>query len=364
MNLASAVSREWADRLSRVLPDFSAASGPVTEQAGRVVEEMARWLRTSGAEPDGALRSAFRELTRRMRTAGIPTPQALEGLALLEEVLAGSGLVTASTNSTGDADRLRLGLRGMLLDAVRVNTALDARLSRERADALEFFGEVLVHEIGNRLGAAQTAAELLRTPSIEIPPGRQDDLLRLIGEGVEQALKSVDDVTALMVAQAGPEENALPARQIVEQVARTLSPIARRDGVWLDTELDEAGDRPVDAARMRLILTNLAMNGIRYRARDRDGSFVVLRAVCQGDDLLLEVQDNGMGIPEGEQEGIFHYRERGSASGRQGIHGSGLGLAVVAEAASQMGASVELESQVGVGSTFRLRIPVRVQSEV
>lgn len=371
MHLGAVVSRAWGDRLSRSSPPLAPLSPRVVEQVPRLEKELFRWLRTPASQPDEALRTAFRKLTRGMRAEGVPTARAIRSLAVLEETLV-DFMVGDDTTLEGDApptgdatradgDRIRLALRGMLLDTVRASTALDARLSRERADALEFYGEVLVHEIGNRIGAAQTAVELLRTPELEIAGDRQDDLLRLIAEGVEQALKSVEDVTALMVAQARLQGEDLPIRQVMEQVIRTLNPIGRRHGVRLETELDGAGQVPVDGARMRLILTNLVMNGIRYRHPERDGPFVRIRAVMGARELRVEVEDNGRGIAEEEQEEIFQYRERGSACDQEAVRGSGLGLAVVAEAVAQMGATLELESRVMEGSTFRLRIPVDAQ---
>lgn len=372
MHLVAVVSRAWGDRLSRSSPPLAPPSRSVVEQVPRLEKELFRWLRTPAAQPDEPLRAAFRELTRRMRADGIPTSRAIRSLAALEDTLVDlmergdatpEGDAAPARDATpGAGDRIRLALRGMLLDTVRASTALDARLSRERADALEFYGEVLVHEIGNRIGAAQTAVELLRTPDLEIAADRQDDLLRLIAEGVEQALKSVEDVTALMVAQARLQGEHLPVRQVMEQVVRTLNPIGRRHGVRLETELDGAGQVPVDGARMRLILTNLVMNGIRYRHPERDGPFVRVRAATGARELRVEVEDNGRGIPEKEQEEIFLYRERGSACDQEAVRGSGLGLAVVAEAVGQMGATLELESRVMEGSTFRLRIPVDSQA--
>lgn len=352
------VCRVWEDRLAGSSPPLPSPPRRVAEQVPVVAEEVARWAASPAAEPDQRLQTAFRELVRRMRAEGVPTARTLESLAVLEDVLIDR---FSDPGGAGSAPRIRLGLRGMLLDAIRISTALDARLSRERADALEFFGEVLVHEIGNRIGAAQTAVELLRTPGLDVSPEREEDLLRLIAQGVEQALKSVEDVTALMVAQARLEGEDLPVSEVLEQVVRTLNPVARRSGVRLDARVDRAGAVPVDAPRMRLILTNLAMNGIRYREPEREEPFVRLEAARGADELVVAVTDNGVGIPEEDREEVFAYRERGRAGRLDAVQGSGLGLAVVAEAADQMGAALELESRVGEGSTFRLRIPRSAQ---
>lgn len=321
-----------------------------------LVREIARWLESGEENPDLRLREAFLDLSRTFRKQGVPTFKALEAMTVLEDILTASDLVADSRGLPGRKNRLRLALRGMLLEAVRMNTEMDARYSRERVDALEFFSEVLGHEIGNRLGAAQTASELLRDRTIEVDEERQAALLELISEGVEAALTSVEDVTALMVAHAREEEEMVPLPQVVEGVVRTVGPMARKEGVRLETPR-EIPTEAVDAARLRLVLTNLTLNGVRYSDLEEEARWVRIDAREDNGYLVLEVSDNGIGIDPKAHRDIFRYRERSPEGQARSETGSGLGLAVVAEAVSQMEGKLELESSPGVGSTFRLFIP-------
>lgn len=325
------------------------------EAMEQTVGEILRWLETGDQDPDRGLRDAFRRLAHAFRAEGLGTAAALGAMTLLEDAFVeGDGAAEIQDPSRGA--RLRMGLRGMILDAVRMNMEMDARYSRERSDALEFFSEVLEHEIGNRLGAAKTAAELLRATELEVGPDRRDALLRLVSEGVQEALTSVSDVTALMSAHARDSGEPVPLKEVVDGVVRTVGPVARKEGVRIEAP-EEVPTVLVDGPRMRLLLTNLTLNGVRYREPSRDDSWVRLHASAEDGRLELRVEDNGIGIDAADREEIFRYRERGTRGSEHSPDGSGLGLAVVAEAVAQMRGELGVESAVGEGSVFRLTVP-------
>ncbi|MEJ2205274.1 MAG: HAMP domain-containing sensor histidine kinase [Gemmatimonadota bacterium] len=352
------ILRRWEERCADSREGGDPPLPDLRDRVRRLVEGLDRWLSTDQGEPDHAVRDAFRDVIRLFRTRGVPTWEALRRMTLLEDVVGESDLIGSTDGPpTSKGDRLRLGIRGMLLDAVQVNAELDARFSRERADALAFFSEVLAHEMGNRLGAAQTAAELLRWEEVEVSPERRDALLKLVADGVESALTTVEDVTALMSAQARGEGEEVPLSRIVRGVVRTVSPLARKEGVHLEVG-DDVPDAPVDGARMRLILTNLTLNGIRYSDPEKADRRVRIQSRVTDGCVRIKVSDNGIGIAAEERGTIFEYRERGTAGKEHTDGGSGLGLAVVAEAVSQLGGELALDSEVGEGSTFFFSAPI------
>jgi CheY-like chemotaxis protein len=100
------------------------------------------------------------------------------------------------------------------------------------------------------------------------------------------------------------------------------------------------------------VLLNLANNASKFTEPGQ----VTLRATSTTEGLLLSVSDTGPGIPEASQARLFQRFEQ--ADGPQRRAGSGLGLAICRELVDMMGGSVELESRVGHGSTFRVRLPL------
>ncbi|MEJ2539457.1 MAG: HAMP domain-containing sensor histidine kinase [Gemmatimonadota bacterium] len=357
------------DGLSSMLADWERDSFPAVEEGdGRpggegppvqpFIRELSRWLDEEEQEPDEPLRQSFLNLSHSFRTRGLSASSALQALTTLEDILLESPLVGDGPDLPSRRARLRLALRGLLVDVVRMNSEMDARFARERADALAFFSEVLRHEVGNRLGAAQTAAQLLADPEIDVGAEREQSLFHLIREGVDSALTTVEDVSHLMASHGPAAPPTLELVQILDGVFRTVAPHARREGV----RLERIGDCPpvmLDAARGRLVLTNLLLNGIRYSDPARETRWVQVDSTLSGDDgtLVIQVSDNGIGIRPEVQKAIFDYKVRSDAGRARSGNGSGLGLAVVAEAVAQLAGEVGVESTVGEGSSFTVRIP-------
>jgi signal transduction histidine kinase len=110
-----------------------------------------------------------------------------------------------------------------------------------------------------------------------------------------------------------------------------------------------------DPARLKQVIVNLLDNAIKYTPA---GGRVLLRVTQSGADALLEVSDDGIGIPQEALAHVFKrfYRVDGSRSREQG--GAGLGLSIVESICSAHGARVEVSSVPGQGSTFRVRAPL------
>ena len=129
------------------------------------------------------------------------------------------------------------------------------------------------------------------------------------------------------------------------------------DGVCLDAEVDEGiGEAHTDEARLRRMLINLASNAIKFT----DSGRVTVKA-RQGDGYLeLSVSDTGKGIPEDELATIFDEYRQVEGSDRE-HKGTGLGLSITKQFAELLGGSVSVQSEVGKGSTFTVRVPVVYQ---
>jgi len=125
----------------------------------------------------------------------------------------------------------------------------------------------------------------------------------------------------------------------------------------LDLKMEIADGLPkamVDSRLIQRAVLNLLNNAVNYTPAP---GTIVLKAVSEGNNLLIiSVTDTGVGIPADEQKAVFekYYRSRKTAE----VKGSGLGLAIVKTAAEAHGGRVELESESGKGSTFRIILPL------
>jgi signal transduction histidine kinase len=120
----------------------------------------------------------------------------------------------------------------------------------------------------------------------------------------------------------------------------------------LENELD--GHFMSDARRIKVILSNLVSNAIKYQDSKKEKCVVRVRLKQADDQLELCVEDNGIGISEKNQAKIFEmfYRATSIASG------SGLGLYIVKETVEKLGGSVSVHSEIGTGSSFIIKLPV------
>ena len=116
----------------------------------------------------------------------------------------------------------------------------------------------------------------------------------------------------------------------------------------------------VDQKLLKQILTHLLSNGIKYSLPE-ESVYVELCYSSQENVVIVEVRDQGIGIPLDEQQQIFEMFYR--ASNVSHISGAGLGLAMVKKAVELHGGSLEVESQVGVGTIMRMLLPVVDQAE-
>jgi two-component system phosphate regulon sensor histidine kinase PhoR len=128
----------------------------------------------------------------------------------------------------------------------------------------------------------------------------------------------------------------------------------------LVTKIDE--DLPLvdaDGDALTQALLNLLSNAIKF---SQERSRIDLRVFREGEDVLLQVEDRGRGISPRDREAIFRDFVRTVDVEEDGIPGTGLGLPLVAHVAEAHGGRVKVESEVGRGSTFTIRIPVESES--
>jgi signal transduction histidine kinase len=109
-----------------------------------------------------------------------------------------------------------------------------------------------------------------------------------------------------------------------------------------------------DSFRLQVVLNNLLSNAFKYRDSSKEKSFVILRAEVIGANLVIMVEDNGLGIPETHITKIFDMYVRAHETS----HGSGLGLYIVKETVEKLGGRIEVASEVSSGTSFTITIPI------
>jgi len=182
--------------------------------------------------------------------------------------------------------------------------------------------------------------EEARAQSLEIVSEEADRLSRLVGDVLDLAKLDARRFTVL--------QEEVDMEHLVERAYTTFNDEARRRGIDYRSELHAQPVLITDGDRVLQIITNLLSNAFRWTP---DGGRIDLGLAQENGTVAVTVADSGPGITQEQRERIF--RPFWSGDGR----GTGLGLAIANELAQALGGRIDLESQVGEGSTFELVLP-------
>jgi heavy metal sensor kinase len=254
-------------------------------------------------------------------------------------------------------DRLSLEDSGTELNQLRdaFNDTL-ARLERSFAQLRRFTADAS-HELRTPLTALRSVGEVGLRGSRSV-----EDYREVIGtmlEEVDRLSRMSDEL--LMIARA--ETGRAPARfepvdlsVLAAEVSERLSVLAEERGQTLETRADGPVIVQGDRLALRQALLNLVDNAIKYSPEE---TRVLVRVRHGPDRAWVEVKDEGPGIPPEDQERIFERFYRIESSRSREMGGAGLGLSLVKGIAEAHAGCVELETERGRGSLFRLVLPNR-----
>jgi two-component system phosphate regulon sensor histidine kinase PhoR len=148
--------------------------------------------------------------------------------------------------------------------------------------------------------------------------------------------------------------SATDLRGLVRDAVEAARPLAAAGGVAVRVEAERGLVAMVDGRRLRQVIDNLLSNAIKYT--DRGGSVTLgLRSTEAGVELL--VADTGIGIDAAELERLFTRFFRGQQARERMAPGAGLGLNIARAIVEAHGGTIEVRSEPGVGSTFRVLLP-------
>jgi len=216
------------------------------------------------------------------------------------------------------------------------------------------------HEIRTPLnGILGTTQVLIHSSRMPADVRERVELIQIAGEAMKGIVDDLLDVAKMESGSIELVEDRFDLRAALSDVARFWSDSAVRKGLNLEADLDACPGLVIgDERRLRQVVYNLLSNAVKFT----DHGFVRLCARPDPDaldHLLVEVADTGCGIPEEELEKIFapFHQVDGGKTRRHG--GTGLGLSICQNLASALGGRVAVTSEVGEGSSFILRVPLK-----
>ncbi|MGB0595766.1 MAG: sensor histidine kinase [Rubripirellula sp.] len=241
------------------------------------------------------------------------------------------------------------GLAWVLTDVTQQRIATAAR---------DQFLMTATHELRTPLSNLQAYAEALQDEE-ELEIERQKEFCNVINSEANRLGRLVDQLLTVSQMEAGsmvPNRHELELLPMLENVSDQLRGQAEQKQIVLTSNLSAKlptvfGDRD----KLQAAIVNLVGNAIKYTP---ECGQVAIR--CSADDrwIRIDVEDDGPGIPDSEHEKVFEKFFRGASTHGSDQRGNGLGLAFAREIARLHGGDIKLQSIVGEGSVFTMRMPV------
>ncbi len=244
--------------------------------------------------------------------------------------------------------------------------SLEARTAEliEAGKQRSVFMASLTHELRTPIHGVQGLADLISTGVYGPTNDKQREAAASIKRSAQSLLHLVDDLLAMVRAEVGRLEVKLAPvelRELVEQVVASVQWMLGTKQLTLQSEIGPHGDGEVISDRRLLgqILVNLVANAAKFTPQ---GGRVTVRARVEGDRLILQVSDTGIGIPADKRAAIFEAFRQLDASDERTYGGVGLGLALVRRLCELLGGTVSVDSVVDQGSTFTVSVPASASS--
>ena len=235
-----------------------------------------------------------------------------------------------------------------------------ARLEQSFASLKRFTADAS-HELRSPLTLMRTEVDVALARARD-SADYQQVLRRLQGE-IEHVSRLVDQLLLLAQADAGNlkvMKTRIDVADFMEETAARWQPVAEMRRVTLDVAAPGSGAVYGDAVLLRTVLDNLIDNAIRYSPTL---AVVKLTAERQGGDWLIEVADQGPGVPEEMREHIFDRFARADTARTRRGGGAGLGLSLSAAVVGAHGGSLRLADGANPGARFQVRLPADVPTQ-
>lgn len=370
-----ALTRRWLDRISdrvAIHPNKIFPTEDLLDHVPLLISGIASYLEDS-SQPVSA---DMPVIAKAMELGQLRHEQGFDEYELLKEYEIFGGILFAFlSRAVGEIDqpctpqelvlcahRLYLAI-SLIQQATTVQyLALMKERLREREERLRAFNRSLTHELRNRIGATMGAGQLLQIP--ELAETERERLVGIVVRNMESMRVALDNLLELsrLTGDTRQQRHVL-LQSAAAEVVRQLRELARsrRIRIVIDPDIPEV---EINAAAVELCLMNLVSNAIKY-ANDAESDRwvrITSRLDAATEDrtaqVVVEVSDNGTGVPQAERGRLFERFYRADTERLTTIEGTGLGLSIVRETVESLGGKAWAEFG-DTGSVFAFSLPSR-----
>ena len=259
-----------------------------------------------------------------------------------------------------------IGYFGILQEVTKQREAeRSLREARDNAQAqLSARANILAtvsHEIRTPLSGILGIIDQLKR---ERSPAERDRAIVLIEDSCEVLLDTLDAILQQARIDQDAEHFAskpFSPRALVHRVAELFRPLARRKGLSIEVDATSQAEALGDAARIQQVLANFVSNAVKFT---QTGSITIVAREPSGgeSDWTFVVTDTGSGMDEKRLESIFDPFGHSSDDTFGKSVGTGLGLSITRELVKALGGTIDVQSKIGYGSTFSVKLPLEMPS--
>ncbi|MGB9592928.1 MAG: ATP-binding protein [Anaerolineae bacterium] len=231
----------------------------------------------------------------------------------------------------------------------------ERELDRMKSD----FVSIVSHELRTPLFYIKGFIELLLQGKAEDPKVRTE-FLNIIRDQTDHLSKLVEDILDTAKMEQGSlvlKRERVPVEDLIRQAVADAEGMAANAGVELRVEVAEPLPEVIgDFVRLKQVMTNLIGNAIKF---SKSGSVAIVRGLRKPDEVWVQVQDQGAGIPAHSLPHVFDKFFQAESSQTRSTGGVGLGLYIARHIVENLGGRIWAESEPGKGSTFTFALPVQ-----
>jgi two-component system phosphate regulon sensor histidine kinase PhoR len=228
---------------------------------------------------------------------------------------------------------------------------------RELDELKSNFLSLMSHDLKTPIAKVQALAERLNREASSLTDDQRGILQSITksNEELGEYILSILNFQRIQSQEVKLHRQSRDVNLLIEEVVERLRELARERGVQIKLELEPMFPVEMDEQLMRQVLNNLIDNAIKYNGA---GTEVTITSADLGDEVEVRVSDNGVGIEPGQLKQLFRKFSRAEKGTAERVKGTGLGLYLAKYFIELHGGSIEVESKLGEGATFRFRLPV------
>ena len=287
-------------------------------------------------------------------------------------------------HESGDILRNREGepqhMLGVVRDITEIkkaeNNLIEAREEAEKANlAKSEFLSSMSHELRTPMNAIIGFSQLLKMskkqPLTEVQTSNVDEI-SIAGKHLMSLINEVLDLSKIESGHIDLSVSKVKLSNVIAQSLQLITPLAQKRGIEvfiikddvqidIDTLLEEQCFSMLDETRFKQVILNLMSNAVKYN--DENGRITLSYSKTKNDSFRISVTDTGKGLNNEQQQQLFKAFNRLGFE-QTDVEGTGIGLVITKKIVELMGGSIGVDSEVGVGSTFWIELPVKCENEI